>query len=602
MNRDKHNPEIDPQLANMLELLKSTPPRDPLAAAQGRARFLQEAEGVLSSPSLSPFGWLKKKWSGLKNDRENSNMSMIGGGLALKTLATLLTVLILFFGGVGMTALAAQAALPGDILYPVKTTLEQTRLSLTTDSASQAQLHLEFAQRRLDELSAIISSGRLEEINRVAAEFEFHIEKAIAAFQMVAAEDPLKAQELANHIATTLSHYAQTLSSLIATAPETVRPTLTRAISTSRDIAIVDSSRSGEIEFTGAVESISADAWVINDRTVVIAPHTEIKGVIRIGDLVKVHAQPADDGRLVAREIEPARDDDRQGGIAPTISVTPQSEIEFNGIVEAISTTSWTIGGRTVAVTNQTEIKGTIQVGDSVKVHALVAADGSLTAREIEPARDGDHQGGIEPTIAVTPQSEKEFTGTVEAMTGSTWTVAGRLVTISTQTEIKGAIQVGDNVKVHAILAGDGSLVAREIELVATLQPQTVEIRVTGVVTAISPAAWTIDGKSFAITPQTDIRDFIQVGNLVEVRALSQIDGSLIATRIDLKGQEQEIRFTGVVEAVNANTWTVSGQTVVVMPGLTEIKDFIQVGDLVEVRALLGANGILTATRIELDD
>jgi hypothetical protein len=86
------------------------------------------------------------------------------------------------------------------------------------------------------------------------------------------------------------------------------------------------------------------------------------------------------------------------------------------------------------------------------------------------------------------------------------------------------------------------------------------------------------------------------------VRALSQIDGSLIATRIDLKGQEQEIRFTGVVEAVNANTWTVSGQTVVVMPGLTEIKDFIQVGDLVEVRALLGANGILTATRIELDD
>ena len=59
-------------------------------------------------------------------------------------------------------------------------------------------------------------------------------------------------------------------------------------------------------------------------------------------------------------------------------------EVEFAGTVEAINLQSWTINGQMVWVTNLTQVKAGIQVGDFVKVHAVTGEDGALLAREIE--------------------------------------------------------------------------------------------------------------------------------------------------------------------------------------------------------------------------
>ncbi len=61
-------------------------------------------------------------------------------------------------------------------------------------------------------------------------------------------------------------------------------------------------------------------------------------------------------------------------------------QLEFSGTVQAMNAGSWMIGDRTVLVNSETEIKGTLAVGDLVKVEAFVNADGSLTAREIHKA------------------------------------------------------------------------------------------------------------------------------------------------------------------------------------------------------------------------
>ena len=50
------------------------------------------------------------------------------------------------------------------------------------------------------------------------------------------------------------------------------------------------------------------------------------------------------------------------------------------------------------------------------------------------------------------------------AISGDLWTVGGRQVRITSGTEMKDALQVGDLVKVHATLGTDGVLVAREVE------------------------------------------------------------------------------------------------------------------------------------------
>jgi len=63
------------------------------------------------------------------------------------------------------------------------------------------------------------------------------------------------------------------------------------------------------------------------------------------------------------------------------------SEHEFKGTIEAIAGNAVTIDGQTVLVTAQTEIEGSISVGDFVEVHAW-AQDGSLWAREIEREDD----------------------------------------------------------------------------------------------------------------------------------------------------------------------------------------------------------------------
>src|SRR3990170_3036901 len=87
------------------------------------------------------------------------------------------------------------------------------------------------------------------------------------------------------------------------------------------------------------------------------------------------------------------------------------ARVEFTGRVEAMAPEAWTVSGQIVGLTPQTEIRGTIAVGDSVKVgdevkvHALVEADGSLTAIEISPASgpemDDFQEGEIEFTALV---------------------------------------------------------------------------------------------------------------------------------------------------------------------------------------------------------
>jgi hypothetical protein len=70
--------------------------------------------------------------------------------------ATLLSTLA------GGTAYAAQSSLPGDMLYPVKTSTEDARLLVAGDNLDEAELNLQFAQIRLEEISKL--AGGNEEI------------------------------------------------------------------------------------------------------------------------------------------------------------------------------------------------------------------------------------------------------------------------------------------------------------------------------------------------------------------------------------------------------------------------------------------------------
>ena len=215
-----------------------------------------------------------------------------------------------------------------------------------------------------------------------------------------------------------------------------------------------------EMEFAGAVDSIGSNAWSIGGLVVGVTASTEITGDPAVGDVVKVQALVLDGSTLVAREI--ARAEGALGAL-PTPVATPSAgeEIEFFGSVVTIASDAWTVGDQTVAITSTTEIKGTISVGDPVKVHALVQPDLSLTAREIEAATEADLLSGDDDGST----EDVELKGTVEQIVGDEWTVASVTFVVPPGTAIDGAVQVGDTVEIHAVWSAGGVLTAIRIHL-----------------------------------------------------------------------------------------------------------------------------------------
>ena len=308
-NMDGRDPkeQFDPRLVELLNQLRLDPPRNPASADRGRARFLAELDSLeLPTPSQSLWsrliGWLSNR-PNHHPDREEIKMSTPKSRIAFTTIAVILIVLVFLSGGSAVTALAAQSALPGDALYPVKMTLEQTRLSLSRDAANRAQLQLEFAERRLEEIEALIAEGRYQNISAATLEFQTYINNALAETDTISKSDPARAAELVLQISDSLSRFAHALSAMASNVPEPARAEMLRAVQTIQNVS-GQSSQANEIEFTGVVESIDGETWLIAGRTVMVTNQTEIQGVIEVGKAVKVHAAPNGEGVLMAREIQ----------------------------------------------------------------------------------------------------------------------------------------------------------------------------------------------------------------------------------------------------------------------------------------------------------
>ena len=148
----------------------------------------------------------------------------------LRNFLIIAVIALLLIGGIGITGVAAQSSIPGDALYSVKTSIEQTRLSLANDAGDRAQLKLSFAEQRLSEISMLVQEGRYREIKDAVLSFESSINSTIIELETVAKGDPARAAELAKEITSALTRYAQTLSVLAASAPDSIKDDVTRAL------------------------------------------------------------------------------------------------------------------------------------------------------------------------------------------------------------------------------------------------------------------------------------------------------------------------------------------------------------------------------------
>jgi hypothetical protein len=162
---------------------------------------------------------------------------------------------------------------------------------------------------------------------------------------------------------------------------------------------------------------------------------------------IHVETSPADAVTFIARKLTL---------IAPAASVPTF----VRGVVHSTTGNQWTIddsnGGSTlVTVNSDTKLIGSPQAGDSVEITVVRDASGALVALAI-----------VNTTKA--PQVGNVVVGTVQAITGRTWSIArGRdiiLVDVNGSTIFVGDPKLGDQVQVRvAIPFVAGNLIAVEI-------------------------------------------------------------------------------------------------------------------------------------------
>ncbi|MBI4284471.1 MAG: hypothetical protein HY670_01040, partial [Chloroflexi bacterium] len=183
--------------------------------------------------------------------------------------------------------------------------------------------------------------------------------------------------------------------------------------------------------FTGKIESMGADTWVIGGKTFKVDAKTELDGGLAVGVTARVEFVTQADSSLLAREIETDEQDDDV----------------FKGAVQSISPNAWVIGGQTFKVDAATRIDEGIAVGAMVRVEFVTLPDGSLSAIEIE-----------------TDQAQDKSQGTIESIAADKFVIGGKTFKVNAATRLDDGLSVGVKARVEFIALADGSMLATEIE------------------------------------------------------------------------------------------------------------------------------------------
>lgn len=375
-------------------------------------------------------------------------------------IAVLLLVVVL--AGVGVWNVSA-SSLPGSPLYSLKRTIEDSQLALSPNTESRVKLEGDFSERRFQE-----------------------------------------AQQVTDH------------------------------------------GLSVPLEFGGTLESMEGERWSVSGILVIVTPGTTVVGQPEIGLYLWVSGQAQPGGAILASQVI-------------------VKGLRLQGQVNEIQSGLWHIAGQVIYTNDDTEIEGNPQTGDLVAVNAWLLPDGSLLAEQIDllerdtnaPDDDGKHS----PENTNTPEPTR-LSGSdgesVETLSAATVTVSQEDGDGQSASQTPGDGGSGKNIEPTKTpqptqISGSGQTSQTPQISGASQTPQpsgsgnssgpaasptsavTQEIRIEGIVQAISGTTWTVAGQVVQVNSSTQIENNPQVGDNVEVRANLQPDGSLLAFRIRVK-------------------------------------------------------------------
>jgi len=150
-----------------------------------------------------------------------------------------LGVLVLVAGGSLTSVSAAYDSVPGDVLYPIKIVSEQARLTIATSDVKRAELHVQFASRRLDEMKTISNStheDKNERMKTVVEAFTNEVGEAKTAMQTIASNGT-DASSVANAINAQAEEFETVIKSTASEVAESEDSVVEQVVSAQQGVS-----------------------------------------------------------------------------------------------------------------------------------------------------------------------------------------------------------------------------------------------------------------------------------------------------------------------------------------------------------------------------
>ena len=314
----------------------------------------------------------------------------------------------------------------------------------------------------------------------------------------------------------------------------------------------------GEVTRIGSEWEIGGQVFVTNERTTIVG-NPQVRDWVSVqGHLLPDNAQMADRIVLLRR--------------------SPENRFTMTGEVETITEVSWIVAGKTIGVTEGTDIQEGIQEQDTVRVKGLIQEDGTLVALSIRLIEEQGLPFG--------------FAGIVSEISDTSWVISGVTVTVDAGTRLEDGLVVGDTVQVRGTILDGESWLARSIVHLAHRERT---FGFVGTVESIDP--WVVNGIALERRAWTEIGDGIVVGARVKVEGHILADGTWVADEIEqLDRQAYRFNYVGLVSSTEP--WVVGGVPLAVDKN-TKIQGHVVAGMLARVKGKILPDGTWLATEIK---
>ena len=278
----------------------------------------------------------------------------------------------------------------------------------------------------------------------------------------------------------------------------------------------------GVVNVVGTLREIDSDGnWRVNGAAFAVDENTTLKGEPRVGNRVRVRAVREAD-RLLAKVI---------AGIEQNTDRATR-DVVIRGRISRIENGTLIVNGVLVKTGDITEVDGELADGRLVRIKAIVEADGSVSAKDVEVEAE---------TAAAQARTAKrvDIEGIVEAINADgTLVVNGITIKPHPDAESKGEIVVGGSVRIVGVLGPDGVVIAGALKgenRAAT--PTATEVKVEGAIESLERSAdetvvgLIVDGTAIRLRDLTDIKVRLRPGVQVTVQAVI-IDGTVVARKV----------------------------------------------------------------------